>query len=209
MLGVAPATVRWYSLHGWLPTYRVGRGQVPHRRFRYEDLQAVARRTGKFLPDEPTWDRTVPITVEMAARYLGLSPRYLTSAGWMAAGEAIAWEELMALKVKIYGEPERPGPSPAPKQEEGEMAMMHEAMESRCGCGCGPRAGGRRPMAGAGQAAPPAAGWPGAEQPAEDASLMALRRAKRHLQAQKADIEDQIAELEQRLRLHPDNQEPS
>ncbi len=205
MLGVSPATIRWYSHAGWLPTYRVGRGQVPHRRFRYGDLRVVARRTGKFLPDEPTWDRTVPITVEMAGQYLALSPRYLVDAGWMKPGAVIAWEELEQLEGRIYGEPEGQEPAAQAKEEKGGASMMQEMMER--GCGCGPRGRGRGFMGGAGRMGPGAMGWPDADQPAEAASLLALRRARRHLEAQRADIEDQIADLDRRIRLHPDNQE--
>lgn len=43
-LGVSPATIRWYSLRGWLLPQWVGRGRVAHRRFLYADLQRVAHR---------------------------------------------------------------------------------------------------------------------------------------------------------------------
>jgi excisionase family DNA binding protein len=190
LLGVSPATVRWYAAQGWLPAYRVGRGRVFHRRFRYSDVQAVARRTGRFIPDEPQWDFTATITPDMAATYLGLSVRYLTDSGWLTPGQTLHGDELMALERQIY-----PKPEPNEDFEEG-AAMMSMACER--GLGCGPRS--RHGRHGAHRGA-----W-GEFAPADDASLLALRRAKRHLEAQKADLEDQIAELERRIAQHPDNQ---
>lgn len=199
LLGVSGATIRWYSLQGWLPTYRVGRGRVSHRRFRYTDVQAVARRTGRFLADEPRWDPTVPITLEMAAQYLGLSARYLVEAGWWLSGAVMPWEQLTALEQQIYPAAEGPGAPDPIAQKDGGIPMMQMMMDRRCGCGKHAEGGGR------GTTSP---GWPAADRPPDDANLMALRRAKRHLEARRADLEDEIAELEQRIRLHPDNHDP-
>ena len=199
LLGVSPTTIHWYSRRGWLPTYRVGRGRVAHRRFRYADVQAVARRTGRFLGDEPRWDPTVPVTLDMAAEYLGLSARYLVNTGWVASGVVLTWDDLVVLERRIYVTAEVHSASNRRVHKEGESPMRPMMME-RCGGGGrahgGPH-GGMRP------------GWPEANRPPEDASLMALRRTKRHLETQKADLEDQLAELEERIRLHPDNHDPS
>lgn len=202
LLGVTPATMRWYSLQGWLPTYRVGRGRVSHRRFRYADLRTVARRTGRFLAEEPRWDQTVPITLEMAAQYLGLSSRYLTESGWWTSGTVMAWDDLIALERQIYAKADDRPDSNKTTREDGEMSMM-QMMSERCGCRCGPRADGPD------QARTTSAGWPADDRPQEDAGLIALRRAKRHLEVSKADLEDQISEIEERIRLHPDNNSPA
>jgi excisionase family DNA binding protein len=77
LLDVSPATIRRYSLQGWLPAYRVGHGPGGHRRFLYADLQTLARRTGRFIPNEPEWDQGQSLTVDHLAQYLGLSVRYL------------------------------------------------------------------------------------------------------------------------------------
>ncbi len=202
LLGVTPTTMRWYSLQGWLPTYRVGRGRVSHRRFRYADLQRVARRTGRFLPDEPRWDPTVPVTLDMAAQYLGLSSRYLTDSGWWTSGTVIAWDDLVALERQIYSQTDDRRASNKTTQEDGAKSMM-QTMSECCGCRCGPGTGGR------GQARTNSAGWPTDDLPQDDASLVALRRAKRHLEVRKLDLEDQIREIEERIRLHPDNNAPA
>jgi len=96
----------------------------------------------------------------------------------------------MELERRIY-----PKPEPMTEFEEG-AAMM--SMPCERDFGCGPRA--MRGRRGSHHAA-----W-GGWTPGDDASLLALRRAKRHLEAQKADLEDQIAELERRIAQHPDNQ---
>ncbi len=200
LLGVSAATIRWYSLQGWLPTYRVGRGQVAHRRFRYPDLQRVAARTGRYLVDEPAWNRTVPITVEMAAQYLGLSPRYLTATGVMP-GTVFSWDGLMALEQQVYSCPQEPGDGPDAVKED--IPMMKERMMGQA-CGC--RGGKTTPVPlEAESAAVAKGGWPSTELPAEGASLLALRRTRRHLEVQKADLEDQLAELERRIQAHPEN----
>lgn len=194
ILGVSPATIRWYSLQGWLPTYRVGRGAVAHRRFRYQDVQAVAVRTGRFVPDEPRWDQAVPITIDMAAQYLGLSARYLTESGLVRGGQVLNWDDLCDLEQHIYG--------PAIRKE-GPSMMMTEPMMEQCGCRMGKR-GASPNKSGAMGASKDR--WPTDELPPNEASLMVLRRAQRHLATQKADLEDQLAELERRIQTHPDNQ---
>ncbi len=196
LLGVSPVTMRWYSLQGWLPTYRVGRGRVSHRRFRYSDVQAMARRTGRFLPNEPRWDPTVPITLEMAAQYLGLSARYLIETGWAISGTVMTWDDLVTLEGQIYATAEESTVTGKIMHEDGGMPKMQMMMER---CGCGPHAHGGH------HGGPRSTGWPETDRPQEDASLIALRRAKRHLEASKADLEDQITEIEERIRLHPDN----
>lgn len=198
LLGVSPATIRWYSLQGWLPTYRVGRGQVAHRRFRYADVKVLAERTGRFIPDEPRWDSSTAIDLDMAAQYLGLSPRYLVDGGWLKPGDQLGWDDLVRLERKIYPAPEPLEWMAGDEKKEG-LPMMSSAAER--GCGCGPRAmkGMHGPMRGHGPK------W-GLSEPGENASLLALRRAKRHLEVEKADLEDQIAEIDRRIAQHPDNQ---
>ncbi len=202
LLGVSPATIRWYSLQHWLPTYRVGRGRIAHRRFRYQDLARVAVRTGRFLPDEPVWDRTLPITVEMAAHYLGLSARYLTASGQMTPAVVLSWDGLMELERRIYSTPVESFDS-TEFAEEGQPMMM-ERMMMKPGCGCG-SAKMERSIEKHARTSASHGGWPLADLPSEGASLMALRRAQRHLAVQKADLEDQLSELERRIQEHPDN----
>ena len=202
LLGVSPATIRWYSLQEWLPTYRVGRGQIGHRRFRYPDLQRVAARTGRFLPDEAAWDQTVPISVEMAAQYLGLSARYLIETHTLAPGQVMEWESLMRLERDLYPEPAAAGHQTDFTKEE--YPVMPERMMMRGGCRCG--SGPRGKSHGRERAAAPD-GWPVSELPGDDASLMTLRRLHRHLAVQKADLEDQLAELDKRIQEHPDRQD--
>lgn len=210
LLGVSPATIRWYAWRGWLPTWRVGRGQLSHRRIRYPDLVRLAERTGRFIPEEPRWDRTVPISVEMAGQYLGLSARFLVDGGFLRPGTVLTWEELEALERRLFKPEADPGaPPPAdtatpPREEDSTMMMMHD-------CGMGPHGGmGHGPGRGPGFGGPRGRGfrrhgWPAApDEPPEGASLLALRRAKRHLEAQRADLDDQIAELERRIQAHPD-----
>lgn len=203
LLGVSPPTVRWYSLQGWLPTYRVGRGRVAHRRFCYADLQRVAARTGRYMPDEPAWDRTLPITADMAAQYLGLSTRYLTEIGAMTSETVLSWEGLTALEQQVYPAPEKPWQHDADDSKEVIPMMMERMMNQDCGCRRGRRdsVSGGAPSTGAVKG-----GWPAVDVPAEGASLLALRRARRHLEVQKADLEDQLAELDRRIQAHPENQ---
>lgn len=201
LLGVSPATVRWYSLQGWLPTYRVGRGQVAHRRFCYVDLRRVAARTGRYLPAEPAWDRTVPITAEMAAQYLGLSARYLAEIRAMTSETVVSWAGLMALEQQIYPGPETRW-NDADASKEAIPMMRERMMNPDCGC----RGGRRAPASGEpGSMGSAKGGWPAADLPAEGASLLALRRTRRHLEVQKADLEDQLAELDRRIQAHPEN----
>lgn len=203
LLGVSPATIRWYTLQGWLPAYRIGRGRVEHRRFRYEDIRRVGFRTGKFLPEEPEWDRTVPISLDMASRYLALSPRYLVESGWASPGSFFTWDELTALERRVYPETGEIAPDAPPPGEEGKPDMMHPMSEDGHH-----RRGPHRMRPPMGWFAGGPGGWPAAEPP-ENASLLALRRMKRHLETRKADLEDEIAELERRIASHPDNPDRS
>lgn len=77
--------------------------------------------------------------------------------------------------------------------------MMTPMMAQGCGCPRGPR--GMRGSSAAG-ARPSETIVP------DETNLRALRRTKRHLEVQKADLEDQLAELDRQIRLHPDNQDP-
>ena len=201
LLGVSPVTIRWYSQQGWLPTYRVGRGRVSHRRFKYGDIMALARRTGRFVPEEPQWDQTSDISLEMAAQYLGLSSRYLVDSGWLEPSVRMKWSDLASLESRIYPEPDR---TLNDETEERGLPMLGNAAEQQCGCGGrgghGSHGGMGGRMHGRG-----GSGWEQSEMPSQEASLLALRRAKRHLEAKKADLEDQIQELEQRIAKHPDN----
>ncbi|MCL5971200.1 MAG: helix-turn-helix domain-containing protein [Firmicutes bacterium] len=201
LLGVSPVTVRWYSQQGWLPTYRVGRGRVSHRRFKYGDVTAVARRTGRFIPDEPRWDQASDISLEMAAQYLGLSSRYLVDSGWLEPGVRMKWSDLSNLECRIYPEPDGAWND---KNGERGLPMLGNAEEQHCGCGGHGGHGSQGGMRGRmqGRRGP---GWEQSEVPSQEASLLALRRAKRHLEAKKADLEDQIQDLEQRIAKHPDN----
>ncbi|HBQ95902.1 MAG TPA: hypothetical protein DD856_13500 [Sulfobacillus sp.] len=195
LLGVSPVTIRWYSQQGWLPSYRVGRGRVHHRRFKYADVQALAQRTGRFIPEEPEWDKSRNVSTEMAAQYLGLSSRYLLEAGWLKTGENLSWQELKDVENRIYPDPEN---SLANGHEEGGLTMLDNREGHPGGCGWHGVFGSR----GRGPGRPK---WESADIPGHEASLLALRRAKRHLEARKADLEDQIQELEKRIAKHPDN----
>ena len=200
LLGVSPVTIRWYSRQGWLPSYRVGRGRVSHRRFKYPDIQALAQQTGRFIPEEPQWDESQDISVEMAAQYLGLSSRYLTASNWLEVGSLLNWHELKDLETRIYPKPED---TQAHSQEEGEIPMLEDREGYSGGCGHHGHFGpGSRGPRGRGPRGPK---WEYRDIPGHDASLLALRRAKRHLEARKADIEDQLQEVEKIIAKHPDN----
>ncbi len=121
---------------------------------------------------------------------------------------------LVALERQIYG-------TSQPIQEKGDKPMtpmmrerggcgphgtegdqpMGPMMRERCGCGPRARGGPFREEK--------AAGWPEPDRPRDDASLLTLRRAQRHLETQRADLEDQIGEIAERIRLHPDNHDAS
>jgi excisionase family DNA binding protein len=208
LLGVSPATIRWYAWRGWLPTWRVGRGRLSHRRIRYPDLVRLAEQTGRFIPEEPKWDPTVPISLEMAAQYLGLSARFLVDGGFLRPGAVLTWDELKALERRIFQPEENPGVLPpsdtaVPLRKE-ESMMMHDCAMGPHG-GMGPGRGMGMGFGGPRGRGVRRHGWPNPPpEPPEGASLLALRRAKRHLEAQRADLDDQIAELERRIRAHPD-----
>lgn len=195
LLGVAPPTVRWYALQGRLPAYRVGRGSGPgHRRFRYADVAQLGAELGKDLPpwEAPAWPADEPIRRHDAARFLGVSSRFLVDAGYWPGTDAVSAGELDALERQLYPAPSNVGP------EEGRMDAMHgmhgmHGMQGRHG-GYGPEAGmgrgGRGPGAGYGQ---------GFMSRLDELDALALRSLKRHLEAEKADLEDRLAEVEHRL----------
>lgn len=216
LLGVAPPTVRWYSAQGWLPSYRIGRGQVAHRRFLYKDVENLAVQLGRSIPEEPIWDESVPVTREMAAQYLALSPRYLTEAGLVNPGQQFTWEQLQDLARQVYQQTEagrtaevdsRATMTPTGHKEESTMpgmgAGMHMHGSSRRGFvgGSGPWA--RQGFNGEGWNGE---GWGFFSLDTTD--LLALKAAKRHLEAHKADIEDRIAQIDSLIAAHPDNQQP-
>ncbi len=71
----------------------------------------------------------------------------------------------------------------------GEQAFLDEGQPGHCGPR---RIGPKRPR------------WEFSYMP-EQTSLLALRRTKRHLEARRADLEDQIQALEKLIAKHPDN----
>lgn len=181
LLGVAPVTVRWYAAQGKLPVYRVGRG-IGHRRFRYADVEHLALTLDRVIESEWPWDRSIPVTRQMAAQYLGLSSRYLSEEGHWPSGETRSFAELEALEVVIYKEPQREGRAPGKKEEDmwdtQGMGMHHRHGHGRGGC--------------------PGRGWMRSET-LEEADSLTLRSMKRHLEAAKADIEDRLAEIGKRI----------
>ncbi len=217
LLGVAPPTIRWYSAQGWLPSYRIGRGQVAHRRFLYKDVENLAVQLGRPIPEEPVWDENVPVTREMAAQYLALSPRYLTEAGLVNPGQQFTWEQLQDLACQVYQQAEagratesgtQGTTAPADHKEESTMAGMAAGMHmhgpGRRGFVGGPGPWGRQGWGGEGWSGE---GW-GFSTP-DPTDLLALKAAKRHLEAHKADIEDRIAQIDKMIASHSDNQEPT
>lgn len=181
LLRLAPATVRWYALQGRLPAYRVGQGPGPgHRRFRFDDVAALARELGAEAPNGPAAPRPgSTVDRQQAAAYLGLSDRFLKEAGLWPQGDTLTAEELTALERRIYPAPANLGP------EEENMHGRHGPRwydprwsDPRWHGGC-------------------RGGW---LEELEDVDALALRSIKRHLEARKADLEDRLAEVDKRLR---------
>ncbi len=208
LLGVSPGTVRWYSHQYGLPAYRIGQGQVQHRRFRYLDVQRLALQFGQVLPPEPPWDGREPILPADAAKYLGLSLKFLIDGHYLTAGQKLTREELLAAEAAIY-RAESLDPSPTHTQEhqeirqnEEEIPMMnrnehccnsrHEDMSGMKG----PGMHGHRGMHSRGMMGNPMFN-------PED--LLSLRSMKRHLEAQQADIADRIQEIDKLIANHPDS----
>ena len=193
VLDLAPPTIRWYSLQGRLPAYRVGQGHGPgHRRFRYDDVARLADELGRPLPGDPpkTWPEGARIGREEAARYLGLSTRFLKDAGYLPDAATLSTAELEALEAQIYPGPAEPGQGPGQEDTMRGMHGMHGM--GRMG-GTGGMGQGRGPRG---------TGWQTDAAPLDRLDAMdelALRSLKRHLEAAKADIEDQLAEVERRL----------
>ncbi|PSR27068.1 MAG: hypothetical protein C7B47_09160 [Sulfobacillus thermosulfidooxidans] len=204
LLGVSPATVRWYANQYHLPSYRIGQGQIHHRRFKYDDVQRLALKLGKALPPEPQWDSTLPFSLQDAALYLGLSVKFLMTGGYVKAGEQITRERLEHLEAAIYhldtDHPDQNGDGALgniAKEEEIPMMMNKMGCQHRGNHGMHAMGGamGRRP----GMMSNPFY---------DPEDLLSLKSMKRHLEAQKADIEDRIAEIEKLIASHPDNEQP-
>ena len=228
LLGVAPPTIRWYCSQGLLPTYWIGRGQTGHRRFSYADVAALGAHLGRSVPPEKTWDLASPWNLKRIAEYLGLSDKFLISTGAAASAVELSWPELQDLERRIYGD----HPDKAEEERADNMNQEQEAMadgnghehahrhgrghRQHCHCqdpqhrgdrgpGFGPRNGaGRPPMFGAWASQ---MNWQNAMTPPVDPTdLLALKSAKRHLEAQREDLEDQIAELTRQIETHPDHE---
>ncbi|PSR37911.1 MAG: hypothetical protein C7B44_01410 [Sulfobacillus thermosulfidooxidans] len=203
LLGVSPATVRWYAKQYSLPTYRIGQGQVQHRRFKYEDVQRLALQLGKALPPEPLWDANGSLSPADAAKYLGLSLKFLVDGHYLIPGQKLTAQDLQQVEAVIYHlDPDESIQS----TEKGEIAMMNHAeqccqgrhgMHHNMGPGGHGMQGGRRNHRGG--------MMPNPFFDPED--LLSLKSMKRHLEAQQADIADRISEIDKLIANHPDNEQ--
>lgn len=225
LLGVAPTTIRWYCAQGWLPTYWVGRGQVGHRRFLYSDVEALGKRLGRVIPPEKDWSVQSEWDVSALSEYLGLSAKFVVSIGVVQTGMKFTWEQVQEIEREIYG-------SANHDQEEVEESQMNtegNTMGAHDHHGEGPwrHARGHRGDFGFMHHGPRGfnpnrdprwdprvrldrraiSGW-GATQDWLDSmdatNLLALKQSLRHLEAQKLDLEDVIAELKKKIEMHPD-----
>ena len=211
LLGVAPPTIRWYCGQGMLPAYWIGRGQTGHRRFLYADVARLGKRLGRIVPAERAWDPDARLTLREAAEYLGLSDKFLVGAGFAASGAGMSWAELKDLERAVYGDGAGVDSGERETGEEGgESEVEHEEANMR------ERHGDRRPghharrgpgawwMQGASACEPWQAPARWRTEEVDPADLLALKSAKRHLEARRADLEDQIAELTRQIENHPD-----
>lgn len=201
LLGVSPATVRWYSKQYGLQAYRIGQGQIQHRRFKYGDVQRLALNLGKALPPEPLWDATGPLSPADAAKYLGLSLKFLVDGHYLTPGQKLSQDELLRVETAVY----RPDSeeNAHTTNTEGEPMMMN----NNAGC-CQGHHGMNQGMGPMGQ------GMRGSkmhrsgmmQNPFYDPEdLLSLKSMKRHLEAQQADIADRIGEIDKLIANHPDS----
>jgi len=207
LLGVAPTTIRWYCAQGLLPMFWIGRGQTGHRRFLYSDVEALGKHQGRSLPPEKTWDRDSIWNLKAIAEYLGLSDKFLIGTGLVASGAEMAWGDLQQLEREIYD-----NKANETDEENGDDMVNESMMENPMfnkGHGNRDHVHGHHPHKGG--------HWMGAHnfapwtsrmrwQPStmDPTDLLALKSAKRHLEAQKADLEDLITELTRKIESHPD-----
>ncbi len=216
LLGVAPPTIRWYCSQGMLPTYWIGRGTTGHRRFLYQDVETLARELGRGIPAERVWDREGVWKLKDAALYLGLSTKFLVDGGFVKSGVELTWEQLQEVERSIYGDKYDAAHETDFTKGTGDDEVEHNSMDGMRGCKhghgmhdpmerldrrsrpeFGRRANGRMipPW-------PPMSPWQASK--IDPTDLLALKSAKRHLEAQKADIEDQIEDLVRKIESHPD-----
>jgi hypothetical protein len=236
LLGVAPTTVRWYCTQDWLPTYWVGRGQVGHRRFLYSDVEALGKRLGRVIPPEKDWSVQSEWDVSALSEYLGLSTKFLTSIGVAQPGMKFTRDEVQQVESEIYGRTEESYGKTEDKEEERELQMEtdggmmgarkhgrrehnHGGREHRGGpgfshhgpWGFGPNRDPRlNPQFGFAPDRRVVPGWGAAQDWLDNidaTNLLALKQSLRHLEAQKLDLEDVIAELKKKIEMHPDYEE--
>lgn len=226
LLGVAPTTIRWYCAQGWLLTYWVGRGQVGHRRFLYADVEELGNRLGRVIPPEKDWSAIAEWDVSLLAQYLGLSTKFLSGTGVTQTGDHLNWEKVQAVEQAIYGaenqgqkEAEDEDMSMEERKKDKGFQFDNQAKWQQHGVKHGPGFNGgphqfphgfRSAFGGAGRRAMEAWGngsdWFDLEH-IDPTNLLALRRALRHLETRKLDLEDQIAELKKKIQTHPDYEE--
>lgn len=205
-LGLKPPTLRRWVDEGRIRAVRLG-GTGGHRRIPYQEVARLAAERG-----EPQWppleapDPAARYRVGEAAFYLGVSPRFLWNAGFLASqGGLLTGADILALESSLYdpgaqATPVGPEPWPAEDDTEGGEDIMHghHGMHGgmRGGMGRGSMGGPMAASAWGGRGGPCWQDWD-----AEDShSVLWLRSMKRHLEARKADIEDRLAWVEEALK---------
>lgn len=203
----------------------MGSGQVGHRRFLYGDVEALGKRLGRIIPPEPDWSAQSDWNLSMLAEYLGLSTRFLTNVGIATTGMQFTWEQVQDIERTIYGSVSRDHiETEDDEMQENEHPMEDHGYQRGASAHCGP---GHQPPFGPGfmgfgphrdprrdprmkpgrrgamQALRPMQDWIDMDQ-LDATNLLALKRALRHLEAQKLDLEDVIAELKKKIEMHPD-----
>ena len=191
-LAMPAPTVRLWVKEGRIKAFRLQSG---HRRIGHDELDRLCRALGRpNLPMLATLDATQSYRLEEASEYLGISARYLRNSGLsLSQGGTVTGGDIASWETMLYRTDETPE-----HDQEGDEEMPHFGPHHRNFEG-GPEGFfmHRGPWFG-----PFANGWDD-DRPH---SVLWLRSMKRHLEAQKADIEDRLQWVEEELKkAEPDD----
>lgn len=201
-LGLRPSTLRRWVEEGRVLAVRLA-GPGGHRRIPYMELALLAEQRGETWPPLEPLVPDASYRVADAARYLGVSARFLWNTGLLESqGGKLTGADLLALENAIYAAdngmaPLRQATQDTRTEGKGSRMMMRHGM--------GPM--GRVPtgrmgpwwMGAFGPGAGPHAWWSDWEEEVPHSALW-LRSMKRHLEAMRADIEDRLRWVEEQLR---------